>query len=189
MKCLVIGHTKHIGKAIFSALQDCGHDVTGLSRSNGYDLSRDYDRILDIALNYDLVINNAYYDDIQIRLLNELHNKVSHIISIGSMSGYYHDLATGKSDYVANKAKLMATNRKLSYTSNSNLLLINIGLAENASKDPGCSFNDIADAVLFWLQKPNICQIDFSFKLTDYNIKHIEHDFDIRLGDFPGKFF
>lgn len=189
MKCLIIGHTKNIGKSIFNALKNTGHSVTGISRSNGYDLSKNYDEIKDLALEYDLVVNNAYCEDAQLKLLNDLNNKVSYIISIGSISGYYNDIANVKSTYVCNKAELIEANRKLSYTSNSNLLLVNIGLTENASQDFGCSFQDISDTCLFWLEKPNICQIDFSFKLTDCNVKHIENDFDIKLKDFSSKFF
>lgn len=58
MKIAITGHTHGIGKAIFEALSD--HDVIGLSRSNGFDITSDVDKIVDCIYDCDIFINNAF---------------------------------------------------------------------------------------------------------------------------------
>lgn len=189
MKCLVIGHTKGIGNAIYNFLKDIGFDVDGISRETGYDFSKNYNDILTKAQSVDLVINNAYFEDYQCRLLIDLKDKVKHIISIGSIAGYYSNILSKKHQYSKNKKNLIDVNRRLSYSSSTNFLLLNIGLTENASLDPGCTYQDIINACKFWLENPNINQIDFKFKLSNVNTKLIEDDFGIKLQDHRNYFF
>lgn len=189
MRCLVTGHTKGIGLAIYQGLVAQGFSVDGISRGTNYDISTEYSLILSQAVNYDLVVNNAYHPEYQIKLLEDLAGKVKNIISIGSVAGYYSEIVTKKHQYTASKKKLIELNKRLSYQPNSNLLLINVGLAENASADFGCSYQDIVDTCLFWIKHPNIHQIDFKVPLTDLNVSLIEADFGISLSDHQGKFF
>jgi hypothetical protein len=189
MKCLVLGHTRGIGKSIYETLLKNNHFVDGISRSTGYDFENDYNKIVDKALTYELVINNPYANDCQYRLLEDLNNKVPNIITIGSIAGFYPDIFSKKHNYSTNKNNLIELNKRLSYTSTSNLLLLNIGLTENASPEPGCSYNDIASTCLFWLSTPSINQIDFRIKLSEINVKLIEADFGISLQDYSSKFF
>ena len=46
-KIAIIGHTKGIGKAIAKLYKSKNYEVIGLSRSNGYDLITDQEKILD----------------------------------------------------------------------------------------------------------------------------------------------
>ena len=82
MKCLITGHTKGIGKSLYDAFVLMGFEVIGVSRSNGYDISERYQDIVALAETCDLVINNAYCQDYQTRLLRDLAGKTK-IISIG----------------------------------------------------------------------------------------------------------
>lgn len=189
MKCLITGHTRGIGKAIYECLLHNGFIVEGISKSTGTDISKSYDDILEKAVEFDLFINNACVDDYQYRFLNDLNNKVKNIITIGSTAGYHSDILHRKQDYATNKCNLIKLNQKLSYTSYSNLLLLNIGLTENASTEPGCTYEDITETIVFWLKRPNISQIDFSIKLSTTNIDLIEQDFQINLTDHRDKFF
>lgn len=189
MKCLVTGHTRGIGKHIYECLLKHGHEVEGVSKSNGYDIETSYDIIINKAKTVDLFVNNAYVKDYQYRFLNDLNNSVKNIVTIGSSAGYYNVIDSVKQEYIINKSKLIHLNRRLVYTSNSNLLLLNVGLTENASTDFGCSFEDITDMLMFWLSKPNISQIDFSVKLSDTNIELIEKDFNIKISDYRDEFF
>lgn len=188
MKCFITGHTKGIGQALFLAFKEQGHDVNGVSRGTGIDMSADYQAVVKQALECDLVINNAYHTDHQCKLLEDLNGKVKNIISIGSVAGYYTDILSKKHYYSAHKKSLLDLNKRLSYTSSSNLLLINVGLAENASPDPGCTYDDIVRACIFWLSMPNINQIDFKINLSKINTDLIEADFGIKLSDYPDKF-
>ena len=58
MKIAITGHTKGIGKACHDLLSE-DHEVTGFSRSNGYDIN-DPESIFSSAKDSDVFINNAY---------------------------------------------------------------------------------------------------------------------------------
>jgi len=189
MKCLITGCTRGIGFALYKGLLENNHVAAGVSKSTGFDIVSRYDELIEKAQDYDLFINNAYYSDVQVRLLNDLNNKVKNIITIGSTAGYYTAIQSRKNEYINNKNSLINLVKRLSYTSTSNLLLLNVGLTENASAEPGCTYKDIVDTCLFWLKMPNIYQIDFSIKLSPANIGLIENDFDINLSNHADKFF
>lgn len=88
MKIAITGHTKGIGKAISDSFTDQGHEILGLSRSNGFDI-KDTEKIIDAVRDCDVFINNAYNEFDQEKLLKTLNlawkgtDKV--IISIGSI--------------------------------------------------------------------------------------------------------
>lgn len=175
MKCLVIGHTKNIGKAIYDRLLLLGHEVVGISRSTGHDVEKDSNNIIALAQDFDLVVNNAYHNNFQSRVVTELSGKVK-IITIGSIAGYYSSIATRKKDYCLNKKELIVLATQI--TSGTNLLL-NVGLAENASPDPGCTFNDIANMCELWIRNPIFTIVNFKIDLTETNRRLIEADFGI----------
>ncbi len=189
MKCLITGHTRGIGNFLYNNLPNHGISVDGISRSNGYDVVENQDAIVNKALNYDLFINNAYAPGCQYKLLEALNNRVKNIITIGSVAAFYHDLPSRKQYYAVDKNNLVNLNKRFSYNSTSNLLLINVGSTENSSSDPGCSYMDILNACIFWLKTPTVNQIDFGIKLSQTNIDLIETDFRFKLKDFPTKFF
>lgn len=70
MKIVITGHTTGLGKSLYDFLVDQGHTVVGLSRSNGFDLSHNLDMFL--LENWDVFINNAYYEFKQTELLYKL---------------------------------------------------------------------------------------------------------------------
>lgn len=87
MKIVITGHTSGLGKALYDSLSE-RHDVLGLSRQNGYDLSVDlYPFLVD---NFDVYINNAYHGYAQVDLLYQMFDKNKYrkctIINIGSVS-------------------------------------------------------------------------------------------------------
>ena len=47
-KIAITGHTKGIGKAIADLYSKKNYEVIGLSRSNGYDMSSDQDKMLSL---------------------------------------------------------------------------------------------------------------------------------------------
>lgn len=188
MKVLITGHTRGIGKHIYDALS-VQHTVDGISTSTGHDISTQYNTILNMAKNYDLFINNACVGDCQSSFLRDLCGSVPHIVTIGSTAGYYHYIETRKKSYCNLKYKLIALNRKLAYISTSKLLLLNVGLTENASPEPGCTYKDIIDAIEFWLVHTNIIQLDFGIRLTNTNIKLIESDFNFSISNYSDEFF
>ena len=58
MKIVITGHTSGLGKTLYDALSK-DHEVLGLSRINGHDLSVDPSSF--VIDNFDVYINNAYY--------------------------------------------------------------------------------------------------------------------------------
>lgn len=178
MKCLITGHTSGIGKALYTAFSSAGFEVTGVSRSNGYDLVERYQDIVALAENCDLFINNACYKDYQTKFLKDLAGKTK-IISIGSLAGYYADNVKLKKEYCLNKFQLIMETKKLSF--HYEVLVINVSLAENASSDPGCTYNDIIDICNLWIRNGKFSVIDFGVPLTAANIQLIEHDFGLTV--------
>ena len=118
MKIALTGHTKGIGLAIQKKFKTQGWQVSGFSRSNGWDLTDDvirekfYEEIM--SNDFDVFINNAYpysrlnsfYGFLQVELLNKVwslwHGKTNKIIlTIGSTSAettknYHHPYSVHK---------------------------------------------------------------------------------------------
>lgn len=87
MKIVITGHTSGLGKTLYDALSK-DHEVLGLSRETGHDLSLD---LCNFEIdNFDVYINNAYYGYAQTELLYQLFDKNKYkdctIINIGSVS-------------------------------------------------------------------------------------------------------
>lgn len=82
MKIAVTGHTSGIGKSISERF-----DVIGFSRSNGYDITKDQEKIVKESTDCDVFINNAQKGFYQTELLYTLSKSFSgKIINIGSIS-------------------------------------------------------------------------------------------------------
>jgi NADP-dependent 3-hydroxy acid dehydrogenase YdfG len=93
LKVAITGHTGGIGLAIADAFRARGHEIVGLSRSTGFDLSGDRDRIVEAASRCDLFVNNRhqYNDDTQLQLLFAVAEawkaQDKTIINLGSRAG------------------------------------------------------------------------------------------------------
>lgn len=74
-KIAVIGHTRGIGKAIADLYANNGHTVIGMSRSNGFDITQDQQKIVDSVSDCDLVVLNAYSGRCQLELLKHLYTR------------------------------------------------------------------------------------------------------------------
>lgn len=171
MKCIVTGHTSGVGKSIYEHFQSKGYEVIGLSRSNGYDISVDQDKIAEISQGCDIFVNNAYSGESQLDLLNKLHDKVKNMIVVGSVAG---DYAKIWKEYGANKEHLEERAKKLALNlDNANIFHLKLAFCENASWPPNleskykATFTEINECVDFWLKNPKIFSIEFTLKLTD----------------------
>jgi len=72
-KIAVIGHTKGIGKAICDLYNKKKYQVIGMSRSNGFDIVHDQEKIIENIEGCDLVVLNAHADRGQLNLLKRIY--------------------------------------------------------------------------------------------------------------------
>jgi len=87
----IIGHTKGIGKAIADLYKRKKYSIVGMSRTNGYDLEKDQEKIIEKLADCDLIVLNAYakYGQYQLlkRIYSEFHHDHKKVVVITSTSG------------------------------------------------------------------------------------------------------
>jgi len=177
-KIVITGHTSGIGKAIYDKFTEIScREIVGMSRSNGYDIEKDFDKIVEEAAGAEFFINNAYRDKQQLKLFYALKDKVDMMVVMGSVSRFYPELIP--TDYVYDKQELAEACRLESIKPNSiPILHLDLSFLEGTtiSKDDPTAFTsdyntpleDIVDTVIFWAQKPTIRQVEFRWKLTEH---------------------
>ena len=74
-KIAIIGHTKGIGKALSNLYRKKKYTVVGFSRSNGFDLEKNQDEILERLHDCRLVVINAYARKGQLELLKKIYGR------------------------------------------------------------------------------------------------------------------
>ena len=181
MKCVITGHTSGIGQALMLHFVEKGWTVYGLSRSNGYDVAQDYDKIVEATKDCDLFINNAYSSEGQLELTKRLIHQVPKMIVMGAAVTDYPDLID--SEYSRNKQALEKYCRNMSLQESvADVLFLKISFAETTLNRPKkgridsdftVSYKEIADTIDFWLDNPKIRQVDFRVKLTSYTIQSL----------------
>ena len=63
MKISITGHTSGLGQALFNHWSNAGHNLTGFSLSNGFNIDTDIEKISDAE--FDVFINNALPQQMQ----------------------------------------------------------------------------------------------------------------------------
>lgn len=178
MKCIVTGYTSGIGKAIYEHFQSKGWEVKGMSRSNGYNIVTDQQRIVEDTIDCDIFVNCAYDGTGQLDLLNLLHEKVKNMIVIGSVGA---DWAKIWKEYGENKYDLQERCKEIALEDNSNfanIFYLKLAFCENASwpifVDPKykASFTEITKIIDMWLEVPKIFSVEFTLKKTPSIMNH-----------------
>lgn len=176
-KIVITGHTSGIGKAIFDKFTEVScHEIIGMSRSNGYDIEKDFDKVVEEATGAEIFINNAYRDSQQLKLFHALKDKVEMMVVMGSVSRHYPELIP--TDYVHDKQALAEACRLESINPNGiPILHLDLSFIEGTKiqgddptaflSDYNTPLEDIVDTIIFWAQKPTIRQIEFRWKLTN----------------------
>lgn len=177
-KIVITGHTSGIGKSLYNALKEGScREIVGMSRSNGYDLEKDFDKIVKEATGAELFINNAYRDRQQLELLRALKDKVDMMVVMGSVSRFYPEIIP--TQYVHDKAELAEECRKISLDPNGiPLLHLDLSFIEGTIvdtntptsfvSDDNVSHKDIIESIVFWTQHPVVRQMEFRWKLTPF---------------------
>jgi len=186
MKMVITGHTWGIGKSLYNSFKSAEWEVVGLSRSNGYDIDKDFERVVEAATGADLFINNAYRDQQQTKLVNALKNKVTKMIVMGSVSRLYPELI--HTDYVYDKQALAEACRLISIDPNGiDLLHLDLSFIEGQDPDPNkptdfisdynIQYEEIISAIDFWMSNPKIRQMEFRWKLTPFVYNQLKQAF------------
>lgn len=154
MKIAITGHTSGLGKSFYEHYTKLGHEVIGMSRSNGYCLPNDLTKVAVEANKCDLFINNAYCDISQSELLQKTTVAV---VSCGSMGADFDQT----NSYFKNKRHLEDTHKQVNRTTNRKMLLLKMGYLENYADRFPIKYSEILSAVDFWLVSNRISMIEF----------------------------
>jgi NADP-dependent 3-hydroxy acid dehydrogenase YdfG len=87
-KVIVTGHTSGLGLHIYNHFNNKeGYTVIGLSRSNGYDIEKDIEKVIQFIKNEkpDYFFNNVYYRTTQSKFIEQLAPDTI-VITSGSMA-------------------------------------------------------------------------------------------------------
>lgn len=165
MKIIITGHTAGLGLALYNYFNQQGHQVKGYSRSTGHTLPDAFEEIITAAKNSDLFVNNVYAGNIQSRFIEQLYQNVS-IISIGSMAADFPQLNT---EYQKLKLLVEQTHTKFNRLTDKSLLLIKSGYLENYPNNYPIQYQEIVDAVDYWIKHPRVSQITLDNDFKFYN--------------------
>jgi short-subunit dehydrogenase len=72
-KIAIVGHIRGIGKAIADLYKKKKYEVIGMSRSNGFDIIHDQEKIIENIQGCHLVVLNAHADRGQLNLLKRIY--------------------------------------------------------------------------------------------------------------------
>lgn len=172
MKIIITGHTRGLGLQIYNHFINQGHDVIGLSRSNGFDLETSVDKIIDLVKDSgcDYFFNNAYCHDTQLVLLKKLAPYIKTITS-GSMGSNEYWISKRDNPYYINKYHIELTHIEIKKNNPLPMLLLKMGYLESyPDKDP-ITYNEVLRAIDFWLTNPRVSMIEFGNINYDKNIK------------------
>ena len=162
MKIAITGHTAGLGQQIYNHFQD-SHEVIGISRATGYDVSIDTDRIVEIGKTCDLFFNNVHSGTTQATLIAKLYQHTA-IVTSGSIGSDYH---LQNVPYFKEKKAVEVTHKKYKLQSPHAMLLLKMGWL--TAEDYGCvpiGYRTVLNAIDFWIENPRISMIEFE------NIKH-----------------
>lgn len=183
-KIVITGHTSGIGKAIYDKFKEIScHEIIGISRSNGYDIDKDFDKVVEAAAGAELFINNAYRDQQQLKLFHALKDRVDMMVVMGSVSRLYPELIP--TDYVHDKQQLAEACR-LESINPKGIPVLHLDLSflegtEIVGADPTAftsdyttPLEDVVDTIIFWAQKPSIRQVEFRWKMTEHVYRELK---------------
>jgi nucleoside-diphosphate-sugar epimerase len=155
MKIYITGHTSGLGKTIYDYFVKSKYETIGFSKSNGYDLEKDFDKIINEIDNDCVFINNSYANGIQKRYLETLHNKVNKMIVFGSIASHYPDVNRLK--YSEDKKILVQEFYKYATTKSKTEYLL-LDLTSSSYKDSDL----IIESIMFWISNPKIIRMGFN---------------------------
>jgi len=179
----IIGHSKGLGKFVSEKMNE-SYNVLGLSRHNGYDITRNTDKIINLAKKSHILFVNAYSPMYQTDIIKSCINYVDKIIVSGSLAGYFEKIIPG--EYAKEKKMLRkyCNLKSLDTNCTTDILHLNLSCIEgnnvnldnpNAIKcDYEITFDEIYEVIKFWIANPCFSEITFNFKITDLFVSQVK---------------
>jgi len=160
-KVIVTGHTSGLGLHIYNHFNNKeGYTVIGLSRSNGHDIEKDIEKVIQFIKNEkpDYFFNNVYYRTTQSKFIEQLASDTI-VITSGSMASdvQYQPI----NSYANHKHIIEQTHKKIKKNNKLPMLLLKMGYLENYADMAHIKYVEILDAVDFWLSNPRISMIEW----------------------------
>lgn len=168
MKIAITGHTSGIGKGLYDRLA-VEHNLIGLSRSNGYNICDQQEKILEKIHDCDVFINNAQDKNCQTSLFNKVYNLWKNdfktILNIGSLARYQiNDVR--KSVYAQEKINLnnQANYKVMSGRKSCRIITVNPGYVDtkvvNENNTQNClKVEEVCDVVEYILKLPHHIEV------------------------------
>lgn len=170
MKIVITGHTQGIGRALFSHWIEQGHNVVGVSRQTGYDLTTDHTKVISEISAADLFVNSANILNCQIPLIEQTINRVGKIVSMGSALHQYKHFC-GPFKYLDEKHQLFNLIKHKSIDPSVQTKLLHIGLSflphEYIDDTNFISWEQIITVIDFWIENPVFWDVNFIWKATN----------------------
>jgi short-subunit dehydrogenase len=157
MKIHILGKSRGLGYELGQFFQQDGYQVIGYDRSNGFDIEKDWQNIINSIEDDSLVILNAYANGIQISILKNLIHRHIKIIVMGSTASRFSDPTSP----IYSKDKLELENYFMQQSlekKSSDMLLLNL---------TGKVYQDnklVYDSIKFWLLNTDITAFSYRTK-------------------------
>lgn len=158
MKIAITGHTSGLGKAFYEHFSNKGYNVIGMSRSNGYTIPDDLEKIIEIAETSDVFFNNAHVGTSQAEFIKRLFRKTK-IITSGSMAADYQE---DNNPYYKEKLEIEKVHKVCKEFTKTPILLLKMGYLENYTDRISIPYSQIINSVEFWFDNPRISMIEFN---------------------------
>ena len=160
-KVIITGHTSGLGLHIYNHFNNKeGYTVIGLSRSNGYNIEKDMEKVIQFIKNErpDYFFNNVYYRTTQSKFIEQLAPDTI-VITSGSMAAdsKYQPI----NSYNNHKHIIEQTHKKIKKNNKLPMLLLKMGYLENYADIAHIKYVEILDAIDFWLSNPRISMIEW----------------------------
>jgi hypothetical protein len=162
MKISITGHTFGLGKEIYNHLTNLGHEVIGMSRSNGYELPTDISKIIAVAETCDVFFNNVHHGTSQATLIEKLYSATS-VVTSGSMAGDYwmFNNVNVPQPYSKEKFQIEKAHKKFKKMTHNPMLLLKMGHLTNSKGSSTIPYKYILNGIDFWLSTPRASIIEF----------------------------
>jgi hypothetical protein len=172
-KIIITGHTKGLGLAIYNHFTNLvGYNVIGLSRSNGFDVEHDIEKVIKYveSENPDYFFNNVYCHATQSTMIERLSEKTI-VITSGSMAADADEYGKQNNPYYNNKYIIEQTHKRIKKNNKLPMLLLKMGYLENYPDKEPIMYHEVLNGIEFWLNNTRVSMIEWDNINYDKNFK------------------